>query len=157
MRPLLLRTPSWAPAARALSASVCSSITENFNASAAALTASLSSARNQEACVSAGPLRDGLRPLEYRAPELVLISYLWCFQRWLPRASSSISRSVRCAEQRQAAGGLHMTHHASSLASAGDSPNAYLSRSSLQIGLAGQIGEDKQRPKEGSARCSVDG
>ena len=56
MRPLPLRTPSCAPAARALSASVCSSITENFSASAAALTASLSSARNQEAWVNAGPL-----------------------------------------------------------------------------------------------------
>ena len=56
MRPLPLRTPSWAPAARALSASVCNSMTENFSASAAALTASLSSARNQEAWVNAGPL-----------------------------------------------------------------------------------------------------
>ena len=53
MRPLPLRTPSWAPAASALSASVFNSMTENFSASAAALTASLSSARNHEACVNA--------------------------------------------------------------------------------------------------------
>jgi hypothetical protein len=44
------------PAASALSASVSNSITENFSASAAALTASWSSARNQEAWVNAGPL-----------------------------------------------------------------------------------------------------
>ena len=56
MRPLPLRTRLVRPAARALSASVRSSITENFSVSAAALTASLSSARNQEAWVNAGPL-----------------------------------------------------------------------------------------------------
>jgi hypothetical protein len=43
-------------AVRARSASVCNSITENFSSFAAALTASLSSARNQEAWVNAGSL-----------------------------------------------------------------------------------------------------
>ena len=54
MRPLPFSTPSWTPTVSAFSASVWMSITENFSASAAALAACLSSARNHDACVSSG-------------------------------------------------------------------------------------------------------
>ena len=57
IRPLPLSTPSETPTVNDFSASLWMSITENFNASAAAFAACLSSARNHDACVRSGPWR----------------------------------------------------------------------------------------------------